>query len=365
MYRTRGALHGCLQKNDSLPILLCNACPSCSRLIPRYESLRQHCNKKHGGISRAEVRALEQVPCQSLRSFRFEGSPFQVSLEVSPLSNFQAALTSHGPGDVDATDVDFTNDRDMSSSVSLTKSQSLLAEHDLNVEEAAALIRTPRIYAERTIAKLTARVSSAPLEYFRETRNLSQDVGGFRCFQMVISTSGVYKKCRPFRFLIDDPQGNCTAKMYARRAKLVILVVCRTHAFPNKYSGIRISPEIKNRVSTFLETCSEEKSKYKNNLHRLLFAIFFEQGTFNQGARSLFSSVVGTYLCTYTNTGDRTQFLNGSITWSRLAGILYCVSCCAALESMKYSPKEKREDTICEKMAKPKGYRGSFDILRA
>ncbi len=151
-------------------------------------------------------KALEQVPCQSLRSFRFVRSPFHVSLEVSPLRSFAAALASYDPWDVGATDIDFTNDRELSSFVSLTKCQSLLAAHGLNLEEAAALIRTPRMCAESNIAKQTAGVLSALLAY------RAKMLAVFDVFKSSSHQTACTKRTGPLRFFVGDRQGNTTAQ---------------------------------------------------------------------------------------------------------------------------------------------------------
>ncbi len=59
---------------------------------------------------------------------------------------------------------------------------------------------------------------------------------------------------------------------------------------------------------------------------------------------NLLWSVVCEYLYTTTNRGGAARFCTRIINGSRLLAIMYCVSRCVALEVLKYSPEETRND---------------------
>ncbi len=103
-YKSGGGEHGCLPRIEGLPLLWCKQCPTCLRLFPKDEGLRNHCKKMHGGIPRSEIRACVKVPCQSLSRRRGQSAPFRVALEDAAAPNpeeecvLTAALSSYKPG---------------------------------------------------------------------------------------------------------------------------------------------------------------------------------------------------------------------------------------------------------------------------
>ncbi len=346
-YKSGGGRHGCLPKIDGLPMLWCKECPTCLRLFAGDEGLRKHCSRMHDGISRAEVRALEKVPCQSLASYRAEGAPFRVVVQdyAGPSSEtidaVTAALSSYDPGNVAEAANMPTSDREVSSFVSLAKCVLRLEAHGLTLEQAAALIRAPDTRSEAKLCDVYRGI----LAIFGEARDMCKELGNFRHFLMCISTTGVYEKKKPFRFLINDEQGDTSSERYARSAQIVVLVACRIYEDADSYPKVTMTPSVKESVATFLSTCGEEDpEQYQMSLHRLLWSIFSEPGGLRSGALSLFSSVVCACLCTTTDRGAAARFSTGTITGSRLSGIVYSVSCCAALEVLEYSPEETRDE---------------------
>ncbi len=157
--------------------------------------------------------------------------------------------------------------------------------------------------------------------------------------------SGVYEKKKPFRFLVNDEQGDATSERYARSAQMVVLVACRIYKDEKSYPEVTMPPSVKEAAEKFLSTRSnEDPEEFQKSLHRLLWSIFSQKGACRR-AHSICSRLWCVHACAQLRTAEP---LLASVAvrfpGSRLSGIMCCVSCCAALEVLKYSPVERRDE---------------------
>lgn len=121
------------------------------------------------------------------------------------------------------------------------------------LEQVAALTCAPN---RRSEAQLCG-VFPPLLAIFGEARDICRQLGSFRHFLMGISTTGVYEKNKPFRFLTNDGK-DAAIERYGRSEHMVILVACRIHEDEDSYPEVTVTSSVIDSAGSFLSTCSEE-----------------------------------------------------------------------------------------------------------
>lgn len=354
-YKTGGASHGLLPKINGLPVLVCKQCPTCDRLFAADETLRKHSRILHGNaISRTAVKELVAKPSQCLGRLSKQAAPFLVTDDevARTMSAVAFELSVYDPGHVEVAGEIPTDDRRLSSFVSLARCGERLSNAGLTVEKAAALIRAGRSGAGELFEKRMSAVRAALFGLFDEARALAREVNVFRHFHFTIATPGLYQKTKPFRFLINDARGDETSRRYARSAHIVVRVACLVYLNRTQYPDVPMSIAVEAAVSQFLATfyASDEKC-FSNRLHDLLCAIFFEEASYANKNCLLFASVVCASLCTMSDGEATARLADGTIVSSRLSGIMYSASCCAALKVLKYARAEDKDEAVKEVQA--------------
>ncbi len=141
------------------------------------------------------------------------------------------------------------------------------------------------------------------------------------------------KKKKPFRFLINDEQGDTSSERYARSAQIVLLVACRIYEDADSYPKSDHAPSVKESVANVpqhvrrrrLRAVSDESTS--SAVEHILGT-----GGLRSGALSLFSSVVCACLCTTTDRGSAARCLPVQLPGADCPG---SCTACRAVRSWK------------------------------
>ena len=288
------------------------------------------------------------------------------------------------------------SDREKSNFVSMSEIEEKMDEYQMNFDDVAR-IAFGKIERNSDADHCLRCVVPTLETMYCEAREIGCHSNRFRCFRRDIATPGTVEKKKEFRFCTKDEVGARTAKSYAHSSSLAVKVAVVISLTPEICAKFILGPEVKQAVEAYIDYCVSRKEdlsacdmKYVELLHRLLFASFFEKGSYVEGKHMLYCDILYICLCCsvqetpgcpgrsdesnysvrlpYTNSelddsgrlkkssggteflpiSNRLRYSTARRTGSELSGLMYSISCLAILEIFKYSEDLEKEKKYYE-----------------